>query len=1115
MKKQHRITNMRCISILFFVGLMLVSGATGFAAEEDPVQIGLQKIEDAIDLKIGQWELRFDPADLKPEEYKTGRGFDKPKASLVNIVEGKEIYAGVPVAGSPVHMRMTIYSRGLSHVKVFNGKKMVGEFAVDASGGTGVEVVKEIVLSESAVKVPMAVRLEIENKGFKPERTEFWPPRSRPLKQEGLYFSVKEAEIVYPKANDTAQAVQDWLQSMKVAYRLVNPDFRRFTFTKKPYDIEDKRRTPKQKLAGLQKALERSLQAFDQDALLKGDTAAVSASIKKSYRAAKSLRRYAKEFKVHLIGNAHIDIAWLWRIYETVLVARNTFDTVIKNQDEYPELHFAQSQALAYEWIEKKYPELFKDIKRRIKEGRWEVVGGMWVEPDCNLISGESWVRQILYGKKYFKEKFGLNINTGWNVDSFGYNWNMPQFYMKSGIDRFVTQKIWWNDTTVFPYYIFWWQGVDGTKLLSYFPPEGYTSRVKINGVADNITKYEATTGYKKSLILYGIGDHGGGPNREILNRVRGYNKLYISPDFIHSKAGTFLDKVKGDLKNTIPVWNDELYLEYHRGTYTTQGAVKKGNRKSEVNVGVGEKLASISSLLGLDYPKEDLEAAWKYILTNQFHDILPGSSITPVYRDAAEWYKKAGRKIGKITKKNQEFIAKQIDTSNVEGQPIVVFNPMSWQRSDLVKVAVEGKKDSAYKVMDVATGQEIPSALDYCPTHEQLTLSFIARDVPSFGYKTFAVTEGKGEEHASDIKAEGTVLENAFYRLEVNPATGNIKSLVNKKLNKEFVAEGKEANVLQVYEDRPQDWDAWNIGYTGRMWELNKADDVTLVSVNPVYAVLKVKKTFLGLSKDRYSPTDEFPSSYFTQYIVLYSNLPRIDIKTEADWWEDHMFLKAAFPVAVTSDKATYEIPFAAIQRTTKRETLWEKARFEVSALKWADLSEEGFGVSLLNDSKYGHDIAGNVMKISLLRAPTWPDPMADRGKHSFVYSLYPHAGGWQTADTVKRGAELNSPLLTVKTCKHKGQLPVSSSFFAVDSDSVILDGVKIAEEKGSNALVFRLYESEGAAGKAKLTFFKTPKTIVETNLIEERIRPLGINGSAVDLTFGKYEIKTLKVTF
>ena len=1093
----------------------MVSGAIGLAAEKDPVQEGLKAIEDAIDLKIGQWDLRFDQKELKPQEYRTGRGFDKPKGSLVKVVEGKEVYAGVLVAGSPAHLKVKIYSRGLSEVKVFNGKDLVGEFAVDASAGTGVEKVHEIVLSEEARKAPMAIRLEIENKGFKPARTEFWPPRSRPLKQEGLYFSVKEAEIVYPKAEKTALAVKDWLQSMKVAYRLVNPDFRRFTFTGKPYDIEDKRRTPKRKLAGLQRALARSLAAFDMDALLTGDTATLSASIKKSYRAAKSLRRYAREFKVYLIGNAHIDIAWLWRIYETVLVARNTFDTVIKNQDEYPELHFAQSQALAYEWIEKKYPELFEDIKRRIKEGRWEVVGGMWVEPDCNLISGESWVRQILYGKKYFKEKFGLNINTGWNVDSFGYNWNMPQFYMKSGIDRFVTQKIWWNDTTVFPHYIFWWKGVDGTKLLSYFPPEGYTSRVKINGVADNITKYEATTGYKKSLILYGIGDHGGGPNREILNRVRGYNKLYISPDFIHSKAGTFLDKVKGDLKNTIPVWNDELYLEYHRGTYTTQGAVKKGNRKSEVKVGVSEALASISSLLGLEYPKEDLEAAWKYILTNQFHDILPGSSITPVYRDSAEWYKKAGRKIGKITNKTQAFIAKNINTSKVEGQPLVVFNPLSWRRSDIVKIAVKGTEKSAYKVVDVATGKEIPAAIDYCAAHQKLTLSFIARDVPSFGYKTYALQEGTGKTHATDIKADGTVLENAFYRLEVNPETGNIKCLVHKQMNREFVAKGKEANVLQVYEDRPQDWDAWNIGYTGRMWELNKADEVKLMTVNPVYAVLKVKKTFLGLSKNRYSPTDEFPSSFFTQYIVLYSNLPRIDIKTEADWWEDHMFLKAAFPVTVTNDKATYEIPFAAIDRTTKRETLWEKARFEVSALKWADLSEEGFGVSLLNDSKYGHDIAGNVMKISLLRAPTWPDPMADRGKHSFVYSLYPHQGGWQQADTVKRGAELNSPLLISQTCKHEGTLPVSSSFFAVDSDSVILDGVKIAEEKGSKALVFRLYESEGAAGKAKLTFFKAPTSIEETNLIEERIRPLRVNGSAIDLTFGKYEIKTLKVTF
>ncbi len=1115
MKKQNGLTTTIGICILLFLGLFSVAGTDGFAAEKDQAQEELQMIEKAVSTAIGEWEMKEKAEDLTPETYRTGRGFDRPGALLYKTVECLEVYAGVPVAGSPVRLRLKIYSRGLSEVTVFAGKDKAGEFSIDGSSGTGVEVEKEILMMESARKTPLTITLEVKNKGFHPRRTEFWPPRSRPLQEEGLYFSVKEAELVYPKAATTAQAVKDWLQSMKVAARLVNPDFRRFTFTKKPYDIPDKRLTPKAKLKSLQRALDKALQTFDKEAMLNGDTTGLEASIQASYKAARSLRSYAKEFKVHLIGNAHIDIAWLWRIYETVLVARNTFDTVIKNQGEYPELHFAQSQALAYEWIEKKYPALFEDIKQKIKEGRWEVVGGMWVEPDCNLISGESWVRQILYGKKYFKEKFGLNIDTGWNVDSFGYNWNMPQFYMKSGINRFVTQKIWWNDTTVFPYYIFWWQGVDGTKLLSYFPPEGYTSRVQIEGVADNITKYEATTGYKKSLILYGIGDHGGGPNREILNRVREYDKLYISPDFIHSKAGTFLDKVKGDLKNTIPVWNDELYLEYHRGTYTTQGAVKKGNRKSEARANVSEKLAAISSLLGIPYPKEELEEAWKYILTNQFHDILPGSSITPVYRDAAEWYQKAGQKLDRITEENLSFIAKNINTQNLPGQPAVVFNPLGWQRSDIVKVQVDAAAGTPYKVVDNATGEEIPSATDYCHQSRTMTVSFIARDIPPIGYKTFSVIQEKGEEKATDIKADGAVLENEFYRLEVNPETGNIKSLFCKKLNREFVAPGKEANVLQVYEDRPQDWDAWNIGYTGRMWEIDTADEVALAAVTPVYAVLKVKKSFLGLAKDRYSPTDEFPSSFFTQYIVLYSGMDRVDIKTEADWWEDHMFLKAAFPVAVSSDKATYEIPFAAIERTTKRETLWEKARFEVSALRWADLSDGEFGISLLNDSKYGHDIAGNVMKISLLRAPTWPDPMADRGKHSFVYSLYPHKDGWQDADTVKRGAELNSRLMVSLTCQHDGSLPQSSSFFTVDSGSVILDGIKIAEENGSKALIFRLYESEGIAGKARITFFKAPNSIVETNLIEEPLRPVAFKDSSVELRFGTYEIKTLKITF
>ncbi len=1097
-------------AILIFILSFFLCGLLS-PADAGPVKTFLQKVEDEIETALKQWQFSVDGKSWQKHWLHTT--VDQPHFWLRASVRGAEHFAGVRVKGTPLVLRLKLYARGLCEVTVKVNDQEVETFAMDGSSGTGPEELKEIAIANLAAAKTYPVTLEIKNKGFKPFRTEYWPPRSQSLEEEGLGFRIIWAEAVYPQAQEMLQEVQNWLLSMKTADTLVNPEFRRFTFTGKPYEIPDKRKTPGERLEELNGALKKAVLIFSLDALKKGKTDTLKASLQDSYRIAESLREYAREFKVYLIGNAHIDIAWLWRIAETVLVARNTYDTVIQNMAEYPELRYAQSQALTYQWIETRYPELFQKIKLAFKQGKWEIVGGMWVEPDCNLISGESWVRQLLYGKNYFQEKFGIDVRTGWNVDSFGYNWNMPQIYRKSGIDRFVTQKIWWNDTTVFPFYIFWWQGVDGTKLLSYFPPVGYTSRVELDKVADNITKYEATTGYKKSLILYGMGDHGGGPNREILDRVRGYGKLHIAPEFIHSPARPFLEGIEADLGKDIPVWQDELYLEYHRGTYTTQAKVKQGNRKSESRILSAEKLASIAGMIRGTYPQGKLEEAWKLILTNQFHDILPGSSITPVYPDALEFYKKAAEKIKKVEKGALESIAEKVDTWRIKnGTPLLVFNPLSWQRSDFVTLLYPVQSGRDLKILDTQ-GRGVPFEIEEDDQEQFLRISFIARDIPALGCRVFTIVEGKPVNDVSDLVVKGYTMENKFYRLEINPNTGNIKSLYDKVLEREFVQEGKEANVLQVYEDRPERWDAWNIGYTGRMWELDRADAVEIVKNSPLRLVMRVKKSFLGLSKSRYSPTEDFPSSFFTQYITLYRNLDRIDIKTEADWWEDHMFLKAAFPVNVKSDFATYEIPFAAIKRTTKLDSLWEKARFEVSALNWADLSGKDCGISLLNDCKYGYDIHEGVMKISLLRAPTWPDPLADRGKHTFTYSLYTHKGGWDEADTVKRGHELNSPLVCYLTDRHRGIFPAEFSFFSLQSAGVILETIK-KEERGQG-FILRLYESKGMVDQAVLTLFKAPLQVYETDLMENPVGALDFQGKTIPLDFKKFEIKTLLVRF
>jgi alpha-mannosidase len=1107
------------IIIVLFTGLLILPSLHGETTGKDNVSQHLETLEKLINPQQAlSWSLvaNGDP----PVDYSPGRSTGRQEFAFKTTIKGVTDSCGVRVKNTPMELHLKFYSRGLSEARVTLNGKETGSFVIDGSTGTGAELEQTVTLTPKTAPQDYDVVIHVKNKGFHPPRTEFWPPRRSELKEEDIAFSLKEAAVIFPAAAENHRLLNDWLLSMKIGHALLNPDFVRYTFIGKPFNIEDKRKTPKERLAKLKKLLEQAVMTITPAMLTTGAPKKAADAVKRSYQLSEPLKAFAKEFKVYLIGNAHIDIAWLWRMKETVMVARNTYDTVLKNMDEYPELRYAQSQALTYRWMEKQYPEIFAGIERKVKQGQWEIVGGMWVEPDCNLISGESWVRQLLYGKRYFKKKFGLDIDTGWNPDSFGYNWNMPQIYSKSGIKRFITQKIWWNDTTVFPHFIFWWRGVDDTRLLTYFPPVGYTSRVKMPQDVVNITRYEATTGYKKTLILYGIGDHGGGPNREILNRVRNYKTLHIAPEFIHSPSIDFLRNMNGDLQNDIPVWKDELYLEYHRGTYTTQASVKKNNRRCESLLSSAEKTASIVYLMEnmkkKSYPAKELEKAWKVVLTNQFHDILPGSSINPVYHDAREDYKKTKKKIKNIIAGSLETIAAKIDTSNVQGEPLVIFNPLSWKRTDVVSLELDLPKNHTVKIFD-ANGNEVPVEQEWKKDKREIKLTFIAAGIPAIGHAVFsiAVSQGKPPKDKKTASQDSGFirLENRFFKVTVNKKSGNIASIHDKRLNVEWVAKGKEANVLQVYEDRPENWDAWNIGYTGRMWELNEAGSVELVEDSPVRQVVKVEKSFLGLAKSRYSPTEEFPSSFFEQRIILYRDLDRIDIETEADWWEEHMFLKAAFPVRIESDYATYEIPFASIKRTTKSETLWEKARFEVPALRWGDLSNQKYGISLLNDSKYGYDIHGNTIKISLLRAPTWPDPMADRGGHSFTYSLYPHAGAVTDGGTVQRARELNNPLLVIKTGKHAGSLPTVYSFFSVESPSVILDGIKKTED--GDGIILRLYESAGKETQAKIHLFKAPRAVHETDLMETTTGEHKTSGKTLSLQFKRFEIKTLKLAW
>lgn len=1106
----------------------------GFSSDNtDPLLTHLDSLDDLINPQL-EWHLTS-VENQKPDSYRLGRSIEWRTFELTSTINAQSTSCGIEVTNTPMILKLALYSKGISNVTIMESGSSISEFTIDGSSGTGVEIVKEIVISSAVSNKTYNISIRVENKGFKPFRSNYWPPRDNDPKEDYISFSLRSADVLYSAAASNYAQLNQWLLSMRIGHAILFPQFKRYTFTHKPFPIEDRRRTPRQKLDKAKIAIDKAIMAITPELLQSNQPENVIKTIEKSYKISRPVQRLAKNFKVHLIGNAHIDIAWLWRMRETVLVARNTFDTVMNNMEEYPELHFAQSQALAYQWMEDKYPEVFKRIKEKIKEGKWEVVGGMWVEPDCNLISGESWVRQLLYGKRYFKEKFGIDVETGWNPDSFGYNWNMPQIYTKSGIKRFITQKIWWNDTTVFPHYIFRWQGVDGTQLMTYFPPVGYTSRVRMPRDMVNIINYECTTGYQKTLVLYGIGDHGGGPNRKILNRVRSYKDLHINPEFIHSKSIDFLKNLETELAGHIPVYKDELYLEYHRGTYTTQSDTKKYNRTCEALLSSAEKLGSIASLAdpSVPYPAQVLERSWKTVLTNQFHDILPGSSITPVYRDAVENYKKVVRDTAAQMTDSLQALTGRIDLKNVSGSPLVVFNPLSWPRTGVATVSLSLEPDQTVQLTE-PDGSIVPLTIKTDKDSLESELFFLARDIPAVGYRVYSLTTKKIDKmDAEDAKdanypaankersmqqkqqpGDTLQLESPFHKITISRSSGNILSLIDKRLNHEFVAPDQEANLLRVYEDLPEHWDAWNIGYTGRKWDLNTAQSVELIEDNDVRKVVKTKKNFLGLSKHRYSPTEEFPSSFFTQYIILYNHLDRIDIRMEADWWEDHMMLKAVFPVNIKSDEAAYEIPFSYIKRTTKFETLKEKARFEVSALRWADLSQDNAGISLLNNGKYGYDIHGNIIQLSLLRSPTWPDPVADRGKHSFTYSLYTHKGDVTQGDTIKRARELNTPFFAgIASAGIGGDLPREQGFFNVISDSVILDGIKKAED--GNGYILRLYESKGKESPVEIQCIKPPVSATETNLMEIPAKTIVPKGKRIVLKLKKFEIKTIKLTF
>ncbi len=876
-----------------------------------------------------------------------------------------------------------------------------------------------------------------------------------------------------------------------------------------------------------QQQLDTAVKDIEFSPLDKNDQAGFDASLRQAQDKMQSLNPWLKQFTVRAVGNSHIDMAWLWPWTETVEVVRNTFQSALDLMREYPDFKFTMSSARTYEWMQEKYPNMFEQIKQRVKEGRWEVIGGMWVEPDLNMPDGESLVRQILVGKRYFQKNFGADIKIGWNPDSFGYNWQLPQIYKKSGIDYFVTSKLLWaTDYTKFPYRLFWWEAPDGSRLLTYFPHE-YANDFNPEQMTKDLSLYAPliygtkVTDSPQMLYLYGIGDHGGGPTRTMLdqaNRLRDPNTVFPEIDFSTAKA--FFADLNQELPNLkVPTWKDELYFEYHRGVYTSQADTKQRIRRDEELMLDAEKYASVASLFGRPYAQDQFELAWKNLLFDHFHDVMPGSGIAVNYLDAKRNLEDVARSANELTHGALDEILAHVNTQG-DGVPVVVFNSLSWPRTEVIEV--EAQLPGRAKQVEVvdAAGHRVESeefAMD-SGTHRARLLILAA--TPAMGYRTYFVRSTPKPTNSPDVyngrlmqvvRASGNKMENDAIRITVDSQTGCITSLYDLRNQTEALAPSETdtggpktsacGNLLQAFYDKPQKWDAWNIDadFEKQHWDLDKADEVKLVEGGPLRAIIRVKK--------------HFQNSTFVQDITMYAGVPRVDVKMQADWHEKHILLKVAFPLSAYSDKATFEIPYGSIERPTTRNTPAEQAKFEVPAQRWADLSDTKHGFSLLNDSKYGYDVKGNVLRLSLLRSPEWPDPHADEGHHEFTYSLYPHAGTWRAAQTVRRGYELNYKPLAIQSQKHDGTLPAEYSFVKIESDNVVLTAVKKSEDDDS--LVLRFYEWDGKEVDVKLHLPAGAQSASETDLMEKSIADLAVHDDVVTVHTKPYEIKTIKVRF
>ncbi len=801
-------------------------------------------------------------------------------------------------------------------------------------------------------------------------------------------------------------------------------------------------------------------------------------------------RRFPPVGELSVTSHAHLDVAWLWPLDETRRKIRHTFANVVTLMERYPDFVFTASSAQLYAYVQHDDPDLFEKIRRLVGDGRIEPIGGMWLEPDCNLPSGESMARHLLVGQRYFEREFARRSTVAWLPDTFGLSGNLPQILALGGMRSFFTQKLSWSDTNRFPHDLWRWEGIDGTSLVAHSfdnPVGGYNGQMTPGSLAKTWHNYRGKALHPVSLYAFGMGDGGRGPTSEMLERAELLDDYPALPHLKHATIESFFDGIDAE---HLPTWVGELYLEFHRGTYTTQSRIKRLNRMAEHRLQEAESAATIASLNGASYPREALAQAWTTLLRNQFHDILPGSSIHEVNQEAE---RELTSVVDRATQLRDTAMSEPGVSATEQSGPterrIRIFNPQGFARTISCVIEADVADGTIFETSD---GSRVPwqRTMD-----GQILLHQPELVVPGTGTLDLSISEGAPPQVTSAASITGRVLENDELRVSIGP-DGSIESLFDKRAGREVFS--GPGNDLRMFDDLPAAWEAWNLTDTSRTTgePIANVESIEVVEHGPLRVALQVRR--------------RYGSSSILQTYQLRAGSARLDIVTEIDWHERRKMLRAMFPLIVRSDFATFETCFGAVRRPTHRNTSWDTARFEVPAHRWADLSEAGYGFSLLNDGRYGHSALGSTLGLTLLRSPLDPDPLADLGRHTFTYSIYPHSGAWHEAETVQEAIDLNSPLVGRTMDAESQQAGAGRQWFKIDG--LTLAALKFAEE--DDDLILRLYDPYGRHGTATIRPDIEITRASLTNVLEEEIDRVesGPDG-LIRLSYHPFQIVTLRL--